>query len=70
VTSRDRRWQGTVDVVAVDVFKRAESIAFLNKRVPKGVDLAEANQLTQQLGYLPLALEQARRAPCRDRDVH
>jgi tetratricopeptide (TPR) repeat protein len=59
VTSRNHRWQGTVDMVAVDVFRRDESIAFLNRRVPKGVDLADANQLAEQLGDLPLALEQA-----------
>ena len=59
VTSRNHRWQGTVDMVAVDVFSRNESIEFLNKRVPKGVDLADANQLSEQLGDLPLALEQA-----------
>jgi tetratricopeptide (TPR) repeat protein len=59
VTSRNHRWQGTVDMVPVDVFRRDESIAFLNKRVPKGVDLSEANRLAEQLGDLPLALEQA-----------
>jgi hypothetical protein len=59
VTSRNHRWQGTVDMVAVDVFSREESIAFLNKRVPKGSDLADADQLAEQLGDLPLALEQA-----------
>jgi tetratricopeptide (TPR) repeat protein len=59
VTSRNHRWQGTVDMVAVDVFKRDESIAFLGKRAPKGLDLSEANRLAEALGDLPLALEQA-----------
>jgi tetratricopeptide (TPR) repeat protein len=59
VTSRNHRWQGVVDTVPVDVFSRAESVAFLNKRVPKGVDAGEAMRLAEQLGDLPLALEQA-----------
>jgi tetratricopeptide (TPR) repeat protein len=59
VTSRNHRWQGTVDMVPVDVFRRDESIAFLRKRVPRGVDLTEADRLAEELGDLPLALEQA-----------
>jgi tetratricopeptide (TPR) repeat protein len=58
ITSRNHRWQGIVDTVAVDVFTRDESIAFLNKRVPR-MGRAEADRLAEQLGDLPLALEQA-----------
>ncbi|MFG2247386.1 FxSxx-COOH system tetratricopeptide repeat protein [Spirillospora sp. NPDC048823] len=59
ITSRNHRWDGVVDTVAVDVFTRAESAEFLRKRVPRGVDKAEAERLADALGDLPLALEQA-----------
>jgi tetratricopeptide (TPR) repeat protein len=59
ITSRNHRWQSVVETVQVDVFVRAESAEFLRKRVPKGLEDAEANQLAEELGDLPLALEQA-----------
>jgi hypothetical protein len=59
ITSRNHSWQGVVDTVAVNVFSRAESIEFLARRVPHGITEAEANQLAEALGDLPLALEQA-----------
>ena len=59
ITSRNHRWEGVVDTVEVDVFSREESVEFLNRRVPKGVDRAEADRLAKALGDLPLALEQA-----------
>lgn len=58
ITSRNHRWESTVDVVAVDVFTRAESLEFFERRVP-GIDLADADRLAEVLGDLPLALEQA-----------
>lgn len=60
ITSRNHRWEGVVDTVAVDVFTREESIQFLSRRVPKkAISRADADLLAGQLGDLPLALEQA-----------
>jgi hypothetical protein len=59
ITSRNQRWQGVVDAVEVDVFSRTESMEFLSKRVPKSITEPDANRLAQELGDLPLALEQA-----------
>lgn len=59
ITSRNHRWDGVVDTVAVDVFSRRESVEFLGKRVPKGISEEEADRLAHELGDLPLALEQA-----------
>jgi tetratricopeptide (TPR) repeat protein len=59
ITSRNHRWQGVVDTVQVDVFARRESTEFLTKRVAAGISESEAGQLAQELGDLPLALEQA-----------
>lgn len=59
ITSRNPRWESVVQTVQVDVFTRAESIAFLNKRVPGGLPGADAEALASELGDLPLALEQA-----------
>src|SRR5712691_1825532 len=59
ITSRNHRWEGWVDTLPVDVFTRGESTDFLSKRVPKGISKAEAERLAEELGDLPLALEQA-----------
>lgn len=59
ITSRNHRWEAVVDTVAVDVFSRAESIEFLTRRVPRGITPVEADRLAEELGDLPLALEQA-----------
>nr|WP_289849666.1 FxSxx-COOH system tetratricopeptide repeat protein [Actinoallomurus purpureus] len=59
ITSRNHRWKGVVDTVAVDVFTREESIEFLNKRVPRAMSPGDADRLAEALGDLPLALEQA-----------
>jgi len=58
VTSRNHRWQNIADSVEVDVFSRPESLQFLQRRVP-GITLDEGNRLAEELGDLPLALEQA-----------
>jgi tetratricopeptide (TPR) repeat protein len=58
VTSRNHRWQSIVDTVEVDVFTRAESLEFLHRRVPGSAD-DDSNRLAEELGDLPLALEQA-----------
>ncbi|MEV0997196.1 FxSxx-COOH system tetratricopeptide repeat protein [Nonomuraea sp. NPDC050202] len=59
ITSRNHSWQGVVDTLPVDVFTRKESIQFLTRRVPHGITEAEADELAEALGDLPLALEQA-----------
>lgn len=59
ITSRNHRWQSTVETVQLDVFERTESIQFLIKRVPKGLTGADADRLAEKLGDLPLALVQA-----------
>lgn len=59
ITSRNHRWEGVVETVAVDVFSRSESIEFLKKRVRKAIDGEDASRLADELGDLPLALEQA-----------
>jgi len=58
VTSRNHRWESQADVVEVDVFTRSESLAFLGRRVP-GIGRDDADRLADELGDLPLALEQA-----------
>jgi len=59
ITSRNHRWGPVVETIALDVFEREESIQFLLKRVPKHLAEADADQLAEDLGDLPLALEQA-----------
>ncbi len=59
ITSRNYAWQGVVDTVPVDVFSRDESIQFLRKRASGTITEADANRLAEELGDLPLALEQA-----------
>ncbi|MEO3810175.1 FxSxx-COOH system tetratricopeptide repeat protein [Sphaerisporangium sp. B11E5] len=57
ITSRNHRWQGRVETVAVDVFSRDESKEFLRKRA--SISPEDAERLAEELGDLPLALEQA-----------
>nr|WP_063725984.1 FxSxx-COOH system tetratricopeptide repeat protein [Cryptosporangium arvum] len=58
VTSRNHRWQSVAETVEVDVFSRAESLEFLQRRVA-GIAAEDADRLAEELGDLPLALEQA-----------
>jgi tetratricopeptide (TPR) repeat protein len=58
ITSRDQRWGDQADVLDVDVYSRPESTQFLLRRVP-GLSASEAGQLANELGDLPLALDQA-----------
>jgi len=58
VTSRNRGWARVVDALEVNVFTRAESLQYLKLRVP-GILEADADRLANELGDLPLALEQA-----------
>jgi len=59
ITSRNHRWQSVINTVPMDVFIRKESTEFLLKRVPRGLNEANASRLAAKLGDLPLALEQA-----------
>ncbi|SFN86519.1 FxSxx-COOH system tetratricopeptide repeat protein [Actinomadura madurae] len=59
ITSRNHRWAGIVDAVPIDVFTREESVEFLTRRIPRGITPEDADRLAEELGDLPLALEQA-----------
>ena len=58
ITSRNHRWDAVINTVPMDVFLRAESTEFLRKRVPS-LTATDADRLADELGDLPLALEQA-----------
>ncbi|MFV2178192.1 FxSxx-COOH system tetratricopeptide repeat protein [Actinomadura sp. LOL_016] len=59
ITSRNPRWDAVVRTVAVEVFSREESIEFLGKRASRAITREDADRLANELGDLPLALEQA-----------
>ncbi|MEU0491552.1 FxSxx-COOH system tetratricopeptide repeat protein [Nocardiopsis sp. NPDC006139] len=59
ITSRNHRWEAIAETVSVDVFPESESVEFLKKRIPRGISRKEAEELSEALGHLPLALEQA-----------
>jgi len=58
ITSRNPNWRGVAMPLSVEVWARAESVEFLLKRTGQE-DEAGANELAEELGDLPLALEQA-----------
>lgn len=58
VTSRHPNWGGVGGKLEVDVFDWAESIALLQRRIPH-LSASSAVELSDELGDLPLALEQA-----------
>lgn len=58
VTTRVSGWSGSAGVIDLDVFTRPESVELLVRRVP-GMTAAVADRIAEQLGDLPLALEQA-----------
>ncbi|POX52839.1 FxSxx-COOH system tetratricopeptide repeat protein [Streptomyces sp. Ru72] len=58
VTTRVSGWSGTADVLDLQVFTRKESVELLVRRVP-GTTARTADRIAEQLGDLPLALEQA-----------
>nr|WP_263008718.1 FxSxx-COOH system tetratricopeptide repeat protein [Nonomuraea phyllanthi] len=59
ITSRNQQWRSVVETVPVDVFTQGESVQFLHKRVSSSLQAADAQRLADELGHLPLALEQA-----------
>jgi tetratricopeptide (TPR) repeat protein/transcriptional regulator with XRE-family HTH domain len=58
ITSRNPAWRGIATPIAVDVLTNHEAAAFLLRRTGES-DRAAASTLAEQLGGLPLALEQA-----------
>src|SRR6266487_560745 len=58
ITSRHRDWADHATSLQVDVFSRQESITHLRKRVPTMAE-AEAGQVAELLGDLPLAVATA-----------
>jgi CO dehydrogenase nickel-insertion accessory protein CooC1 len=58
ITSRNQGWSHAAEPLEVDVFTRDESVAHLLRHVPK-LDPADARQVAEALGHLPLAVEQA-----------
>ncbi|SNT65920.1 Tetratricopeptide repeat-containing protein [Asanoa hainanensis] len=61
VTSRTREWAAVGPSIEVDVFERAESVEYLQRRGAgeTKIPASEADALAEKLGDLPLALEQA-----------
>lgn len=58
LTSRNQAWNQEAQAVQLGVFTRAESVVLLTRRVPD-LDVADAEQVAEKLGDLPLAIEQA-----------
>ncbi len=58
ITSRNRDWSNESAIVEVDVFTEDESIEFLARRW-EGISEEQAHALAEELGHLPLALDQA-----------
>jgi len=58
ITSRNPNWRDTAQPLALDVFTREDSLAYLRKRIP-GISEEQAHALSGDLGDLPLALAQA-----------
>ncbi|HKN55414.1 MAG TPA: FxSxx-COOH system tetratricopeptide repeat protein, partial [Amycolatopsis sp.] len=58
VTSRNSDWAATARPLEVAVFERVESKELLNRRGPELAD-ADAERISEKLGDLPLAIEQA-----------
>jgi len=58
VTSRNPTWSDVAEPLEIEVFSRAESLAYLQRRVPS-LSEADATLVAHELGDLPLAIEQA-----------
>ena len=58
ITSRNPSWGGVAGTLLVREFQEAEALEFLLRRTNQ-TDEAGATTLAKELGYLPLALEQA-----------
>src|SRR5581483_11801109 len=62
ITSRNYRWKATDTLLELDPLKREESVELLRER-RRNLSEAEAHQLADALGDLPLALEHAAESP-------
>ena len=58
VTTRNPMWAKVAEPLEIDVFSRDESLDLLRRRVPE-LTTAEAEEVAEKLGDLPLAIEQA-----------
>jgi transcriptional regulator with XRE-family HTH domain len=58
ITSRNQAWTRHAQPLELDVFTREESVAHLMRHVP-GLSSADAERVSQAVGQLPLAVEQA-----------
>ncbi|WP_341846381.1 FxSxx-COOH system tetratricopeptide repeat protein [Streptomyces regalis] len=58
ITSRNPNWRRLARPTALDVFSRADSLAYLRSRV-SGISDEQADTLAREVGDLPLALAQA-----------
>jgi len=58
ITTRYSEWSSYISLMSVSVMKEDEAVEFLLKRTGQS-DRAGAEKLALELGYLPLALEQA-----------
>ena len=58
ITSRYPAWGGLANPVEIDILTRAEAVTLLARRVP-GLSPQVADAMSDELGDLPLALEQA-----------
>jgi tetratricopeptide (TPR) repeat protein len=58
VTSRNPAWSKLAEPIPVDVFSRAESLDYLQRRV-RSLSADDADLVAEELGDLPLAIEQA-----------
>ena len=58
ITSRYQTWRAHVSALSLDVLEPDEAVDFLLKRTAQ-IDREAAQKLAEELGYFPLALEQA-----------
>ncbi|WP_261574612.1 FxSxx-COOH system tetratricopeptide repeat protein [Frankia gtarii] len=58
ITSRNPVWGGVASRLAIDVLPRDEAVLLLTRRI-RGLPTGTADHLAEELGDLPLALEQA-----------
>jgi tetratricopeptide (TPR) repeat protein len=59
ITSHNPAWGGLAATLPVEVLKRAEAVAFLERRLGRDNSASNLKKLAAALGDLPLALEQA-----------
>jgi tetratricopeptide (TPR) repeat protein len=60
ITSRERLWRGTAQPLELDLLAEADAIELLTDGSADTAVRAEAKALAEELGFLPLALAQAR----------